>query len=430
MGLMAIQLILASVFKTRSSKEGKVDIYCDCLGALGMVENIPRTRIPVKCKHSDVLKNILVNCSNFNFGCDFHHVQAHQDESTPFHLLDRPAQLNCMMDEKAKEALRLRHRNDVSAHQLPFPMEPLVIYAGKEKITTDSGETVRQWAHKQIAKPIFAKRKVLDAEAFELVDWKNYWTAMHMFPRLFQIWACKQIMSLAATNKARSRFTEDCSPMCPSCGIEEETCAHVLKCTEKGRVASLETSIGLLDQWLQATYTDPLLRYALIAYARARGAQTMSEICYGMQQYMRKFAHLQDVVGWRRFMEGMVVSETRSIQHNYWKCIGWRGGVDKWTRMLITKLLECTHGQWLYRNVVVHDTVSGSLAALRKEQILEDVEKQMENEEDLLEADQYLMEINLGDISECSGDLHTYWLLAVQAARVAKTLSTEAQGIG
>ncbi len=43
MGLMAIQLILASVSKSRPIKEGKVDIYCDCLGALGMVENIPHT---------------------------------------------------------------------------------------------------------------------------------------------------------------------------------------------------------------------------------------------------------------------------------------------------------------------------------------------------------------------------------------------------
>ncbi len=40
------------------------------------------------------------------------------------------------------------------------------------------------------------------------------------------------------------------------------------------------------------------------------------------------------------------------------------------------------------------------------------------------------MEINLGDIDNASGDSHEYWLLAVKAARVAKTLSQEAQGVG
>jgi hypothetical protein len=49
MGLMAIQLILAGVDRFTEEQQGKVDIHCDCLGALGMVENIPKTRIPTHC---------------------------------------------------------------------------------------------------------------------------------------------------------------------------------------------------------------------------------------------------------------------------------------------------------------------------------------------------------------------------------------------
>ncbi len=106
------------------------------------------------------------------------------------------------------------------------------------------------------------------------------------------------------------------------------------------------------------------------------------------------------------------------------------GSADKWTQTLMTKLMECTHGQWLYRNVMVHDRWSGSTNALRKEQLLAEIEEQLENEEDLLPEDQYLMEINLGDINNSSGDSHEYWLLAVWAARVAKGLLQSAQGIG
>jgi hypothetical protein len=162
MGLMAIQLILACVSKAHQLDRGGVNIHCDCLGALDRVKNIPFSRIPVKCKHSDVLKNVLVNCGHLPFLCKFHHVRAHQDDSRPFHMLDRTAQLNCMMDEKAKEALKRLHRESMRP-QLPFPLEPLVIYAGKRKISTDCGDAVRFWTHMQLAKPIFAKRKVLDA---------------------------------------------------------------------------------------------------------------------------------------------------------------------------------------------------------------------------------------------------------------------------
>ena len=36
---------------------------------------------------------------------------------------------------------------------------------------------------------------------------------------------------------------------------------------------------------------------------------------------------------------------------------------------LAIKLLEATHGQWLYRNMLVHDTVNGLKAAERKEEL-------------------------------------------------------------
>ncbi len=79
---------------------------------------------------------------------------------------------------------------------------------------------------------------------------------------------------------------------------------------------------------------------------------------------------------------------------------------------------------------MVHDRWSGTANALRKEQLLVEIEEQLENGDDLLPEDQYLMEINLGDINNSTGDSHEYWLLAVRAARVAKGLLQNAQGIG
>ena len=129
-------------------------------------------------------------------------------------------------------------------------------------------------------------------------------------------------------------------------------------------------------------------------------------------------------------MEGMVSSQAMKIQHNFLWCYGWKGGAGKWSHMLITKLMECTQGQWLYRNVMVHDRWCGTANALRKEQLLVEIKEQLENGEDLLPEDQYLLEINLGDINNSLGDKHEYWILAVRADRVAKTLAQEAEGVG
>jgi len=62
LGLLAIHLILLSVNKVNPNLLGSVHIYFDCLGALDKVKNLPPHRIPSKCRHLDVLKNIKIHC--------------------------------------------------------------------------------------------------------------------------------------------------------------------------------------------------------------------------------------------------------------------------------------------------------------------------------------------------------------------------------
>jgi hypothetical protein len=66
-GLIAIQLILLSINKVNNDISGFVIVYSDCLGALDKVKNLPPFCIPTRSAHSDVLKNILVKCSNISF---------------------------------------------------------------------------------------------------------------------------------------------------------------------------------------------------------------------------------------------------------------------------------------------------------------------------------------------------------------------------
>ncbi len=73
--------------------------------------------------------------------------------------------------------------------------------------------------------------------------------------------------------------------------------------------------------------------------------------------------------------------------------------LDKWCTGLITRLLEITHGQWLYRNYIVHDPVSGIIATARKEELLVEIERQRElGDAGLLEEDKYLAEVNLEEL--------------------------------
>ena len=114
----------------------------------------------------------------------------------------------------------------------------------------------------------------------------------------------------------------------------------------------------------------------------------------------------------------MISKEIIELQRHHMIVTGSRRSVEKWGAGLVTRLLEITHGQWIYRNFVVHDHVSGTLATASKEQLMVEIEEQQELGDDgLLEEDKYLAEVNLDSLESTSGERQTYWLLAMRTAR-------------
>ena len=84
LGLMAVHLLLLSINRINPTLTGKAHIISDCLGALRRVKDLPPYRIPSKCRHSDILKNIMVHCSDLSFSRLFSHVRAHQSDRIDF----------------------------------------------------------------------------------------------------------------------------------------------------------------------------------------------------------------------------------------------------------------------------------------------------------------------------------------------------------
>ncbi len=265
-------------------------------------------------------------------------------------------------------------------------------------------------------------------DAFDEVDWPQvYRTLNEEVPRLFQIWACKQVMNITATNKNLSRRHRDGrSDKCPCCTIHVETAAHVLLCPEAGRVEAFMLGTNALERWLEKAETDPDLTDSIVEYVRRRGTVTMEEATVDAPPRFRNMALSQDRIGWRRLLEGMISKEIATIQRQYIAVNGSHTGLTKWCSGLITRLLEITHGQWLYRNYIVHDPVSGTIATAKKEELLVEIERQRElGDVGLLEEDKYLAEVNLEEMATSSGERQHYWLLAIKTARKHYTLKTQ-----
>ena len=147
---------------------------------------------------------------------------------------------------------------------------------------------------------------------------------------MFQVWACKQVMDIAGTFhnlKVQGSRVDD---KCPSCECCSETCAHILECTDAGRVDALSLTIDLMDDWMYDVGTDGGLAKALTRFAKGRGGITMEEICSSMHDKYHRFAQSQDRIGWRRFMEGMVSKEIAPIQWEYLVLSGSSVSLERW----------------------------------------------------------------------------------------------------
>jgi hypothetical protein len=145
-------------------------------------------------------------------------------------------------------------------------------------------------------------------------------TALRRVPRMFQIWACKQVMDIAPAN-GNQPWERTLCPLCPSCAEVHKTCSHVLFCNNKSWVDAMMKSINLLSSWMMGVDTDPDLCKCIVEYAKGRGTITMSEICWNMDAWFWQMAWDQDDIGWQRFMEDGVqrtLRDTNFVLSNQW----------------------------------------------------------------------------------------------------------------
>ena len=142
---------------------------------------------------------MMVKCQDLNFACSYSYVKLYQYDDMAYQYLSRPSQLNFIMDDHAKNVLWGIEGLHLPAQEI-FPLEPVAIFVGNEKMTSNTGDSLQLWFHKQLEKELFFKLGFLTLLGFKEVAWRLVYDTLHEMPRLFQLWACKQVMNKAGTN--------------------------------------------------------------------------------------------------------------------------------------------------------------------------------------------------------------------------------------
>jgi hypothetical protein len=146
-----------------------------------------------------------------------------------------------------------------------------------------------------------------------------------------------------------------------------------------------------------------------------------------MPHIIQEFTVLQDVIGWDSFVMGMVSSKLLPIQSARSLTSSLTPNATRWISGLIMQLLQVTHTQWSYQCVLVHDHTTGMLMSSHKGELLKEIDHQLSLGSDgLKEEDRFLLECNFDTLTTNTGEQQEYWLLAIQAAREASRIRSEA----
>ena len=114
----------------------------------------------------------MVNCSNLTFLRIFPQVKAHQDDHIGCKSLMHSTQLNCQMDYHAKKTIWESDLNP-EAPTCRFPLEPICVFLGRNKLTLDKGDAPRFWVQKQLARSQFHTANILTVRLGGLGNGEN-----------------------------------------------------------------------------------------------------------------------------------------------------------------------------------------------------------------------------------------------------------------
>ncbi len=183
-----------------------------------------------------------------------------------FNKLSRKSQLNCICNHLAKQCLSEEAIEWKGGSQL-FPLEPIRIFIGAAKLSSETGPLLRFHTHRQLSRSLFHQRQILSCDEFKEVNWEAVHRTLHLVPRLFQVWVAKHVMGIAGTMKFLAHQDRR-NPICPSCCACDETCTHIARCPKAGRTEAFLLAAAELSWWMRDNKTHPDFALVISKYVQ------------------------------------------------------------------------------------------------------------------------------------------------------------------
>ena len=397
-----------------------VKIACDNDSAIAQCDNATES-LPTNIPDSDILRAIYRLLSHlqtsYKITFKWTHVTGHADKHKTWEHMTRLEQLNTICDQAAKQCLHTTVMNK-STPPSTVPFEGWSCSVRSQKIQHTLRDPVRNHIARSDTKEYLIGKGLLTAHSFALVNWDAISQALSGTSSGFSTWASKHITGFCGTAHRQHLLKKWDTNLCPSCHLEEEKPAHVVRCTHPKTSAVYTNGVNQLVKWLRRVGTDPVLADTISLFLHNRGMQIF--MLPNNHPDLRPCGLLteQSFIGFDNFLMGMVATALYNHQHHYYRSVGSNRSAQGWAAELSLKLMRITHACWNKRCRLHHGNSPDYLTIDDFQQLHQSIRDEFGmGPEGLHTKDQFLFKNTLVTVLGWKVIDKQAWLLTVQLAR-------------
>jgi hypothetical protein len=349
-GILAIVVVAEAIASFHDIETGTIELGCDCES--GITAIFDHTYDTPKQPHHDLIHEIRKKLSLSKLTWKYRHVSGHQDKHISYHLLDMWGQLNVEMDGLAKV-----YWNETSSTTAPFyPSSTYAwsLWTGRRKFSSWDRNALYNHAQSTAILHHWSERRNIPPNLIQSIDWEASQHAVKQLGLNYSLWIPKWLAGFAPVGKVQQRNKFQAHAECPRCSAFENT-KHVITCTAPKANRQWAASMATLDRWLVKANTLPDLRTAIISRLHSWRTDTAPGPLSYTWPGVNDLVLLQDLVGWRVFLEGGILQAWAAKQQDYYDWLQRRNTGKRWVTHLINKLWQISWNMWEQRNGALTD---------------------------------------------------------------------------
>ena len=344
-GILGLTILLRDLCSRHDITEGGIEIACDCLSALTTVFVDEWDDPQQSC--FDLIHQIRHEIQHSPLLWTWRHIRGHQDKHTQFAALDWRSQLNVEMDSLAKAYWNTTY--DMTA---PFPATDSSTWQlshGTYQFTCLDRKLIYELCHGPPLQQFWRRKLDISAIAINTINWDICEDGLRRLDINKRLWLSKMTTNTAPTGQILHRRGHLENPICPRCGLYEDT-THIVCCLQPEATVLWQRRVIVLSQWLTRHSTAPDLQELLLqSLQNWRANPTNPATPALLAPELSECYHSQAAIGWNAFLYGFASNHWSILQQAYFDSIHSRRTGLRWSCSLFSEVLKIPWHLWRHR---------------------------------------------------------------------------------